>query len=54
MKNFELLDESYSVSDEYINKKHETLINNPLVQIDIHRIENRITFKIKLCSTLNT
>ena len=48
MKNFELPDGSYSVSDEYINKKHETLTNNAPKQIYINRIENSIICKIKL------
>ena len=49
---FELPDGSYSISDiqdyfEYIIKKHETITDNPLVQIYTNNIENRIVFKIK-------
>ena len=49
---FELLDESYSVSDiqdyfEYILKKHNKKIDNPSIRIYGDKIENRITFKIK-------
>ena len=43
---------SYSVSDiqdyfEYIIKKHETIEENPPVQIYANEIKNRIVFKIK-------
>ena len=49
---FELTDGSYSVLDipdyfEYIIKKHETVIDNPLLTIYVNKIENKITFKIK-------
>ena len=52
---FELPDGSYSISDiqnyfEYILKKHSESVDNPSIIhqcIYIHRIENRITFKIK-------
>ena len=49
---FELSDESYSVSDiqdnfEYILKKHEAVTGNPSIRIYINKIENRITFKVK-------
>ena len=49
---FELPDGSYSVSDiqdyfEIIIKKHETLTENPPVQIYPNKIKNRIVFKIK-------
>ena len=49
---FELLYGSYSVSDiqdyfEYILKKHNEKIDNPSIQIYVHKIENRITFRIK-------
>ena len=49
---FDLPDGSYSISDiqyyfEYIIKKHETLANNPHVQIYVNKIKNRIVFKIK-------
>ena len=45
-------DGSYSVSDiqdyfEYITKKHETIADNPPVQIYVNKIKNRIVFKIK-------
>ena len=32
---------------EYIIKKHETISNNPPVQIYVNKIKNRIIFKIK-------
>ena len=49
---FKLSDGCYSVSDiqdyfEYILKKHGKNTNNPLIQIYVNKIENRITFKIK-------
>ena len=49
---FDLPDGSYSVSDiqnyfEYILKKHETIVDNPPVQIYVDKIKNRIVFKIK-------
>ena len=49
---FELLDESYSVSDiqdyfEHILKKHGEDIDKPSVQIYVNKIENSVTFKIK-------
>ena len=49
---FELLDDSYSVSDiqdyiDYIIKKHDTLSTNPPTHIYIIRINNRPVFKIK-------
>ena len=45
-------DGSYYVSDiqdyfEYIIKKHETIPDNPPVQIYVNKIKNRIVFKIK-------
>ena len=45
-------DESYSVSDiqayfEYILKKHEENTDKRSVQIYVHKIENRVVFKIK-------
>ena len=48
---FELPDGSYSVSDiqdyfEYVIKNHETVTGSPLIEIDINKIENMITFKI--------
>ena len=48
---FNLPDGSYSVSDiqYYQNniKKHETIADNPPVQIYVDKIKNRIVFKIK-------
>ena len=49
---FELPDGSYSVSDiqdyfEFILGKYGEDIDEPLVQIYVNKIENRITFKIK-------
>ena len=49
---FDLPDGSYSVSDiqnyfEYIIKKHETIADNPPVQIYVNKIKNSIVFKIK-------
>ena len=45
-------DGSYSVSGiqdyfEYIIKKHETIADNPLTQIYVNKIKNRIAFNIK-------
>ena len=49
---FDLPDGSSSISDiqdyfEFIIKKHETLIENPSIQIYANKIKNRIIFKIK-------
>ena len=49
---FNLPDGSYSVSDiqyyfEYIMKKHETIADNPPIQIYVNKIKNRIVFKMK-------
>ena len=49
---FEFLDGSYSISNiqdyfEYILKKHNESVDNPLIRIYLNKIENRITFKIK-------
>ena len=49
---FDLPDGSYSVFDiqdyfECIIKKHETIADNPPVQIYVNKIKNRIVFKIK-------
>ena len=49
---FDLPDGSYSIADiqdyfEFIIKKHETLTENPSIQIYPNKIKNRITFKIK-------
>ena len=48
----DLPDGSYSISDiqdyfEFIIKKHETLTENPSIQIYPNKIKNRIIFKIK-------
>ena len=32
---------------EYIIKKHETIVDNPLVQVYVNKIKNRIVFKVK-------
>ena len=50
--NFDLPDGSYSISDiqdcfEFIIKKHETLTENPPIQIYPNKIKSRIVFKIK-------
>ena len=49
---FDLPDGSYSISDtqdyfEFIIKKHETLAENPPIQIYPGKIKNGIVFKIK-------
>ena len=49
---FDLPDGSYSIADiqdyfEFIIKKHETLTENPSIQIYPNKIKNRIVFKIK-------
>ena len=49
---FDLPNSSYSIADiqdyfEFIIKKHETLTENPPVQIYPNKIRNRIVFKIK-------
>ena len=49
---FDLPDGSYSIADiqdffKFIIKKHETLTENPPVQIYPNKIKNRIVFKIK-------
>ena len=49
---FDLPDRSYSISViqdcfEFIIKKHETLAENPPVQIYPNKIKNRIVFKVK-------
>ena len=48
---FDLPDGSYSIADiqdyfEFIIKKHETLTENPPIQIYPNKIRNRIVFKI--------
>ena len=55
---FELPDGSYSISDiqdyfEYILKKHSESVHNPSIRIYVNKIENRITFKIKMVIILN-
>ena len=55
---FALPDGSYSVSDiqdyfEYILKKHRESVDNPSIRMYINRIENRITFKLKMDIILN-
>ena len=50
--NFNLPNEFYSVSDiqdyfKYIIKKHETIADNPPLQMYVNKIKNRIVFKIK-------
>ena len=49
---FDIPDGSYSISDiqdcfEFILKKHETLTENPPIQIYQNKIKNRNVFKIK-------
>ena len=49
---FDLADGSYSIDDiqdyfEFIIKKHETLTENPSIQIYPNKIKNRIIFKMK-------
>ena len=49
---FDLLDGSHSIVDiqdyfEFIIKKHETLTENPPLQIYPNKIKNRIVFKLK-------
>ena len=48
----DLSDGSYSITDiqdyfKFIIKKHETLTENPSIQIYSNKIKNRISFKIK-------
>ena len=55
---FELPDDSYSLKDiqdysEYILKKHAENTDNPSIRIYVKKIENRITFKIKMDAILN-
>ena len=49
---FDFPNGSYSISDiqdyfEFIIKKHETLTENPPIQIYPNKIKNRIVFKLK-------
>ena len=37
----------YKIYFEYIIKKHETITDNPPVQIYVNKIKNRIVFKLK-------
>ena len=53
-----LMDCTYSISNiqdyfEYILKKHGENIDKPSVKIYVNKIENRITFKIKMNTVLN-
>ena len=48
-----LRDGSYSISDiqdyfDYILKKHNENVDNPLIRIYVNKIGNRITFKLKM------
>ena len=57
--NFDLLDGFYSIADiqdyfELIIKKHETLTENPPIQIDSNKIKNRIVFKIKTSTKISS
>ena len=50
---FDLPDGSYSIADiqdyfEFIIEKHETLTENPPVEVYPNKIKNRIVFKIKI------
>ena len=50
---FKLLDGSYSISDiqeyfEYILKKHGENVDNPSIKIYVKKIENTVTFRIKI------
>ena len=49
---FNLPDESYNIEQiqdyfKYIIEKHETIADNPPIQIYVNKIKNRIVFKIK-------
>ena len=49
---FELLDGSYSVSDnednfQHIIRKHDGVADNPLIRIYVNKMELIITFKMK-------
>ena len=55
---FELPNGSYSIPHiqdyfEYILKKHGEDIDKPSIQIYLNKIENRVTFKIKMGIVLN-
>ena len=50
---FKLPDGSYSISDiqeyfEYILKKHGENVDNPSIKIYVKKIENTVTFRIKI------
>ena len=50
---FELPDGSYSISDiedyfQHILKKYSENVDNPSIKIYVNKIENRVTFKIKM------
>ena len=50
---FELTDGSYSISDiqdyfEHILKKNSGNVDNPSIRMYVNKIENRITFKIRM------
>ena len=54
----DLPDGSYSISDiqdyfEFIIKKHETLAENPPIEIYPYKIKNRIVFKVKTDTNKN-
>ena len=54
---FDFPDGSFSVSDiqdyfEYIIKQHETIADNPTVQVYVNKIKNKIVFKMKTCYKL--
>ena len=54
---FDLRKASYSIADiqdyfEFVIKKHETLTENPPIQIYPNKIKKRIAFKIKTCYKL--
>ena len=54
----ELLDGSYSVRDiqdyfKYILKNREENTDNPSLKLYVNKIENRITFKIKMDTVLS-
>ena len=55
---FKLPNGSYSISDiqdyfEYILKKHNESVANPSIKIYVNKIENSVTFKLKMDIILN-
>ena len=55
---FELPDGSYSLPDiqdyfEYILKKHSENVDNSSIKTRVNKIENKVTFKIKMDIILN-